>query len=481
MRLTIFSRIVIGYLAIFIPLAVFGAYTFSQLAAFRGITNDIVQIDNRMIGLGQQIGDSFLAQTRYERKYIITKDEDFMNQFRLSEQDVNKLINEAVSRADTAHKKEVLTRIKKNYDQYKSIVSEEVEFIKHKRPYHQDSYKEIKVKLLDQILWDLRNLKIHTEQVTYEKIRQLGQSGAEAYDLAIIMAAVFMGLGIITSIFITRSVTNPLAVMRRKTRQVARGEFEGSLDLPSPPEIRDLAQDFNIMCDKLKEMDKIKSDFFSLMAHELRMPLASIKEGTNLLLNGIGEECTEKRREVLAIVYEESNHLIDLVNSLLDLAKMEAGMVALNLEKTDILDLISKAVSAMEPLAIAKNLTININVPRDLPHIKMDGEKIVQALRNLIGNAVKFTPEGGQITISAQLLEKEMRISVADTGPGIPKEDLDAIFDKFQQVAITSYNKIKGTGLGLAIVKHIINAHGGKVWVESEKGTGSIFIFVLPA
>ncbi|MEN6318085.1 MAG: HAMP domain-containing sensor histidine kinase, partial [Syntrophaceae bacterium] len=251
--------------------------------------------------------------------------------------------------------------------------------------------------------------------------------------------------------------------------------------LPSPPEIRDLAQDFNIMCDKLKEMDKIKSDFFSLMAHELRMPLASIKEGTNLLLNGIGEECTEKRREVLAIVYEESNHLIDLVNSLLDLAKMEAGMVALNLEKTDILDLISKAVSAMEPLAIAKNLTININVPRDLPHIKMDGEKIVQALRNLIGNAVKFTPEGGQITISAQLLEKEMRISVADTGPGIPKEDLDAIFDKFQQVAITSYNKIKGTGLGLAIVKHIINAHGGKVWVESEKGTGSVFIFVLPA
>jgi len=480
-RLTIFSRIVIGYLAIFIPAAAFGSYAISQLASFSGVTNDIVQIDNRMVGLTQKIADSFLAQTRYERKYIITKDEDLINQFRLTGEDVNKLINEAISIADNVQKKEVLTRIKKNYEQYKSTVNEEVDFVKHKKPYLQDSYKENKEKALDQILWDLRSLKIHTEQVTYEKIRQLGESGTRAYEIELIMATGFIGLGLITSIFITRSVTRPLSAMRKKTRQVAGGEFEGSLELASPPEIRDLARDFNIMCDKLKEMDKIKSDFFSLMAHELRMPLASIKEGTNLLLNGIGEEHKEKRREVLAIVYEESNHLIDLVNSLLDLSKMEAGVIALNLEKKDILALINKAVSGMEPLAIAKNLTINKNVPPDLPQIKMDGEKIIQALRNLIGNAVKFTPEGGHITISAQSMEKGLRISVADTGPGIPKEDIDAIFDKFQQVAITSYNKIKGTGLGLAIVKHIVNAHGGRVWVESETGTGSVFIFVLPA
>jgi two-component system sensor histidine kinase GlrK len=116
-----------------------------------------------------------------------------------------------------------------------------------------------------------------------------------------------------------------------------------------------------------------------------------------------------------------------------------------------------------------------------MPYVKMDEERILQALRNLIGNAVKFTPGGGHITISAQTVEKGVRVSVADTGPGVPKEDLNAIFDKFKQASLTSYNKIKGTGLGLAIVKHIINAHGGKVWVESEPGHGSIFIFLLPA
>ena len=228
-------------------------------------------------------------------------------------------------------------------------------------------------------------------------------------------------------------------------------------------------------------MEKMKSDFFSLMAHELRTPLASIKEGTNLLLKGIGEEYNEKRRTVLTVIAEESNRLIDLVNSLLDLSKMEAGMMALNLEKSDIRSLINKAVSGMEPLAMAKNVGIKVEIPQDLPYVKMDGERILQALRNLIGNAVKFTPLGGHVTISAQPLEKGVSVSVADTGPGVPKEDLNAIFDKFRQATLTSYSKIKGTGLGLAIVKHIISAHGGKVWVESEPGHGCTFIFLLPA
>ena len=156
-------------------------------------------------------------------------------------------------------------------------------------------------------------------------------------------------------------------------------------------------------------------------------------------------------------------------------------MITLNLKPSDMRRLINKAASGMEPLAMAKSVSIKMEVPSDLPDVKVDQERILQVLRNLIGNAVKFTPPGGRITISAQAVGKGMRVSVADTGPGIPKEDLDAIFDKFQQAAMLSYSKIKGTGMGLAIVKHIISAHGGKVWVESKIGQGSTFIFSLPA
>jgi len=472
---------VIGYLAIFIPVVAVSAYAFSQLSLFHKVIGGILQIDNRMRDLGHLVADSILAQTRYERKYIITKDEELHNQFMLGEREVSKLIDEAMSIADTANKKEVLIRIKNYYDHYKSVFNEEVEFLKKNQPYLQDAYKEEKGQALDELLWDLRNLDLYTEQDTYEKIKHLTESGTKANEIAIVMSAGFILLGVIISIFITRSITRPLSFMRKKTRQVARGEFEGNLDLSTPPEIGDLAQDFNLMCNKLKEMDKMKSDFFSLMAHELRMPLASIKEGTNLLLKGIGEEFKEKRKEVLTIIAEESNHLIDLVNSLLDLSKMEAGMITLNLEKSDISFLINKAVSGVDLLAMAKNVGIQVEIPQDLPFLKMDGERILQVLRNLIGNAIKFTPEGGHVTVSARPVEKGVRVSVADTGPGIPKEDLNAVFDKFQQAAMTGYNKIKGTGLGLAIVKHIIYAHGGKVWVESETGHGSIFIFVLPA
>lgn len=481
MRPTIFVRMVIGYLAIFIPVVAVSTYAISQLGFFHRVTGDILQIDNSMRSYQQKLSDSFLAQILHERKYIITKDKELHNQFILAEREVSKRIDEAMPIADTPHKIEVLNRIKYYHGRYNSLFNEEVEFIKKKQPYLQDWYKEEKEKEVDEILLELRNLRLYTEQDTYEKIRHLGESGAKANKIATVMGAGFILSGIMISIFITRSITRPLSFLKKKTRQVARGDFEGNLDLSSPPEIEGLAQDFNLMCNKLKEMEKMKSDFFSLMAHELRTPLASIKEGTNLLLKGIGEEYNEKRRMVLTVIAEESNRLIDLVNSLLDLSKMEAGMMALNLEKSDIRSLINKAVSGMEPLAMAKNVGIKVEIPQDLPYVKMDEERILQALRNLIGNAVKFTPGGGHVTISAQPLEKGVSVSVADTGPGVPKEDLNAIFDKFRQATLTNYSKIKGTGLGLAIVKHIISAHGGKVWVESEPGHGCTFIFLLPA
>jgi two-component system sensor histidine kinase GlrK len=481
MRPTILVRMVIGYLAIFIPVVAVSAYAFSQLSLFHKVTDDILQIDNRMRDLGQELGDSILAQTRYERKYVITKDKELYIQFTLAERDISKRLDEAISLADSPQKRENLIRIKNYYEHYKSTFNKEVEFINKRQTYTQDEYREVKRKVVDEMLWELKNLKFYTERDTYEKIKQLGKAGEKANKIAIVMGGGFILSGIMMSIFITRSITKPLSSMRKKTRQVARGDFKCSLDLSSPPEIGDLAQDFNDMCNRLMEMDKMKSDFFSLMAHELRMPLASIKEGTNLLLRGIGEELKERRKEVLTIIAEESNHLIDLVNSLLDLSKMEAGIITLNLKPSDMRRLINKAASGMEPLAMAKSVSIKMEVPSDLPDVKVDQERILQVLRNLIGNAVKFTPPGGRITISAQAVEKGMRVSVADTGPGIPKEDLDAIFDKFQQAALLSYSKIMGTGMGLAIVKHIISAHGGKVWVESKIGQGSTFIFSLPA
>lgn len=471
----------IGYLAILIPMVAVSAYAFSQFMVFHGVTDDILQIDNRMRDLVQKIADSFLAQTGFERKYVITKDKEFIEQFERVDKDINQAMDEAIAIADSDHQREVLARIKNSYSGYKAVFHEEAVFVDKNEPYLQYIYQGKKEKLIDGILLELRNLKLFTERETYEKIEGLGKSVSKANQIAIVIVAGCILLGIVTAVVMTRSITIPLSFMRKKTRQIAGGDFECGLDLSSPPEIGDLARDFNLMCDKLKRTDKMKSDFFALMAHELRTPLASIREGTNLLLNNRGEAFREKQSEVLRIIAEESSRLTDLVNSLLDLSKMEAGMLALRREKYDIGYLVRKAVSGMQPLAMTKNVSIKVEAPQDLPPVDVDEERMLQALRNLIGNAVKFTPPGGHITISAGTAEGSVKVSIADTGPGIPKEDLKAIFDKFQQSAMTSYSKIKGTGLGLAIVKHIINAHGGRIWAESEPGRGSVFTFLLPA
>jgi two-component system sensor histidine kinase GlrK len=268
--------------------------------------------------------------------------------------------------------------------------------------------------------------------------------------------------------------------MRDKTAEIARGVFEANLNLPSPPEINELAQAFNSMSTKLKEVDRMKSDFFSLMSHELRTPLTSIKEGTNLFLEGKGGEVTERQKRLLTIVSEESNRLIQLVNSLLDLSKLEAGIAAFQFLKADLAPLITRVIREIEPLAEAKGIRIKRDI-QESPRVSMDTERILQVLRNLLGNAIKFTPQGGVIEISLQAKDGVVEVSVTDTGPGIPEEQTAIIFDKFRQAVHEGSRKIQGTGLGLAIVKQIIQSHGGRVWVESAVGRGSTFRFTLPA
>lgn len=264
MRLSIFYRLIISYMAVFVPVIIVSVYALFQLNHFNNITHSIIDTDNLIIDYGKKMSDSFLSQIQYERKYIIIKNNAFYEHFALAEKDFNQYFQQVISIVDTQRKRDLLFKIKNSYNQYLALFNEEIEFIRANKRYPQEIYKQEKDMLVNEIMERLKNLRIYTEQDTYEKIKKLEQAGARAHRIAIIIITSSLVFGIVISTFITRSITRPLSIMKKKTRDISRGAFDENLNISSPPEIKDLAESFNLMCNKLKEMDKMKSDFFSI-------------------------------------------------------------------------------------------------------------------------------------------------------------------------------------------------------------------------
>jgi two-component system sensor histidine kinase GlrK len=480
MRFTILSRLMIGYFTIFFLMTLVSVYAILKLHQLNTETRRILMIDNRILNYKEKMADSLLSQLRYEKKYTITKDLLLYDQFLSAEKDFNKFLSAVLLIADTSEKKDSLSKVKADYEHLQSLVDKEIEYVRGDEPYSKRWYEKEMEKAADGILEGLKKLEVFSRNDILQRMEMLGDSAASARKLAITMSAIAIVLVIATSFLITRSITKPITMLMDKTKEISKGVFNCNFDITSPPEILELTGAFNLMCSKLRMVDKMKSDFFSSMSHELRTPLTSIKEGISLLQEGVGGTIPDKQKRLLAILSEESKRLINLVNSLLDLSKMEAGMMTYTFKRGNLLPLIERVTIEMTPLVEAKKITLKTKIDEKLPVITMDRERILQVLRNLVGNALKFTPEEGQIRVSARLMNREVEISVMDTGPGIRRENLTTIFEKFHQASIKNLEEVKGTGLGLTIVKHIITAHGGKVWAESEPGQGSSFIFVLP-
>ncbi len=480
MKFTIFSRLVIGYTIILTMVVVASIYSMYQLINVNMVTRSVLETDNQMLDLQKKLTDSLFEQIRYEKKAIVMRDISLYDHFLTAKVDFNTYLQQAYTIADSPEMKNLLTQAKKIHGQYQSHVMEEMENLKTDRPYDYESFAGKKEELANQTITALKYLEDYSRNNTFDKIKQLDSAVTNSRSVALAIIMTTLLLGIVISVVITRNIIKPLSIMKKKTQDIAKGNFSSTLRVSSPPEIKELADAFNSMCEQLKEVDNMKSDFLSIMSHELRTPLTSIQEGTNLLLEGVGGNITIKQKRLLNIIAEEDKRLISLVNSLLDLSKMEAGMMTYAFTEGDIIPLIRKAIFEIEPLAQSKVIRFEERLSNHIRVTKMDGERISQLMRNLLSNAVNFTPKGGLITISSEQSNGWAHVSIKDTGPGIPVEEWDKIFDKYRQARNSDANHKRGTGLGLAIVKHIIMAHGGKVWVESETGNGSTFTFALP-
>ena len=285
-----------------------------------------------------------------------------------------------------------------------------------------------------------------------------------------------VALSLLLGFLISSNLTRPVKELINATRDVSQGNLEREVPVRSRDEIGELTKSFNQMRVQLKQSRDLRRMMTADIAHELRTPLSIILGHTEALSEGK----LDPSPETFDIVYDEAKRLSLLVEDLRTLTLSEAGELILTLGPVSPSDLIDRAAGAYLPKARSLDLSLETEAPEDLPDVKADFHRIIQVLTNLLDNAMRYTPSGGQLTLSARSISEGVEFRVRDSGPGISEVDLPHIFDRFYRGDKSRNRQDGGSGLGLAISKSIIEAHGGRIWAESAAGEGTLIAFVLP-
>jgi signal transduction histidine kinase len=292
-------------------------------------------------------------------------------------------------------------------------------------------------------------------------------------------------VALLLGLLLTKQITLPVRALTKGAQRVAGGDLKYQVKTDSKDELGELAVSFNQMAASLDKLEQSRKRLTADIAHELRTPLTVI-EGT---VDGMMDGVFKPDKEHLSWIKEQTALLTRLINDLRDLSLAESGQLKLNLDNIDVRDIVSRKISHVSVLTKKKNIGLKLYADDELPLIKADAERIEQVITNLLSNAIRHTPAGGTITVTIQKAEKDktdkasrdfLQVSVNDTGEGISPEHLPFVFNRFYRVESSRYRESNETGLGLAIVKQMIEAHGGKVWIESTAGVGSTIFLLLP-
>jgi signal transduction histidine kinase len=314
-----------------------------------------------------------------------------------------------------------------------------------------------------------------------------------------------MVISVLVAVGLASRITHPVEVLTAGAKDIAEGHFDRHLDIRSNDELQILAETFNHMTDRLrenveqleesnkklaavneelKELDRMKSDLLANVSHELRTPLTAIKGYTDYILERKLGSITDKQEKGLVVVQRNLDRLSRSIDALLDFSRMDMGRIALSIQPFSLQALVEQIHTTVRSELEKKRLTFVADIDPALPAVIADREKLSAVLENLVINAIKFTPDGGRITLGASRAQGGARssaeIRVADTGIGIPDDQIGRIFNRFHQVDGSSTRRFGGVGLGLAIVKSILEAHGSTITVESKPGKGTTFRFALP-
>ena len=482
-RLSIFWRLALGYLTILALVIGVNLYILGQFRNLTELGAELATHHFPAVETAKRLISSLYAQLKSDKQYLVLRDTTLLKDFLQEAENFRKTLKALQDQESPGSPLEYLQATKVLHEElhtlFLSVGVEQAD----RSPTAIAQYEGKRDELIERMTQAINAFITAQEASVGAILRDSHIQTVRAQEITqqLVIMALVLGLGLAG--VASYSILRPLRRVKAQIRRIGQGYFGGSISLSVPQELRDLVGQVNWMGEKLQKLDEMKSEFLANISHELRTPLTSIREGSQLLLDGIPGGLNREQRETMTIISESSQRLNHLIGNLLDLSRMEADMVSYNFSPTDLNRLAVRSVEKMKFLAERKNIHLELSLASNgLRFQNVDSQRIEQVLENLLSNAIKFSPNGATISIRSIPHESNnegIHFLVSDTGPGIPQEDLPHIFERFYQGKTPEGRMYVGSGIGLALAKRVLEAHGGKIWAESTLGHGTTLHFTL--
>lgn len=466
MKLTgVFGRLITANFILLIFLSLFMTYILQKTEKLNLILHQITSVELPLIEKTDRLMNAVVGIEEFRDKYLIAEDEDFLHQYENYKISAALLLND-IDSLIAIEKRNVFDSLSSSFAEYISLNTLFLE--------KQEGIEKPSPETVTSNISALRKLAAAERGKGLKLSEKLSREVNEA---AIAVGFAGVVLIILLAFLNTRNIVLPIKKLRKSTHLVAGGLYPEDISSDGPYEIRQLADDFSVMVRRLKENDELRSEFIGNVSHELRTPLTSIKEASEMLKEDYFRDDRRSSENLLYIINSESERMINSVNNILEITRLDMAKSAYDFESADIGKIAASAIAKTAPIAERRKIDISSEIQKGIK-VAADTEKLSVVFANLIGNALKYSPENTRIRITAENKDGFICVCVSDQGIGVSEDELTLIFERYRRGSNRT-PEYKGTGLGLAICSRIIEKHGGEIWAESSGGEGSRFYFTL--
>lgn len=481
MRLSIFWRLILTYLVIIVVMTGVNVYALLQIRTLAGLNTEVASHHHPEIDSAKRLLASVYEQVQSEKKYVAVPASTFLEHFDGESKEFQVLLQGLLAREASEPETRLLKEVERLQQGHLALFQAQLAEPEGQSALLDSRYDARRDMLAGQITAMLQQyISLHEARIAVGvNASHASAAQAESVTRNLVLVALLFGLGM--AAVASYNILRPLRRLQATIQEMGQGNFRAGLDGQAPRELRELGDTVKWMGMRLQQLDDIKSEFLAHVSHELRTPMASIQEGTHLLLDEIPGPLTQDQRTTLRIMSDSSRRLMNLISSILDLSKMDAGMMEYRFVPTDLCRVADISVNKIRLLADAKQVQLVVVAPVERHWVRADSTRIEQVLDNLLSNALKYSSEGAMVKLQMTPRREAgvLCVDVSDSGPGIPAEEVPHIFERFYQGRTKTRHASVGSGLGLALARKVVEAHGGRIWVESEVGKGTTVRFNL--